>query len=56
MIKITKASEEATCNACSNKYDLYNVTIGRNEDRTHTIVLCPVCRKQLSSMLTKRVK
>ena len=56
MIKITKEEREATCICCSSKHDVYNVTLGRDENYTHTIQLCPACRKQLSNMLTKRVK
>ena len=56
MIKITKSDGDVTCSCCTNKHDLYNVTFGRNENRTETIILCPACRKQLSNMLTKRVK
>jgi len=60
MIKIARTvleeGSKVTCNCCSSQHDLYNVTVGRNEDRTTTIVLCPGCRKQMSSMLTKRVK
>lgn len=57
MIKITKNTDPAfTCKCCSCKYDLYRVSFGKNESATETILLCPECRKQLSSMLTKRVK
>ena len=56
MIKITKNEDEQTCTCCLSKHDVYNVTLGRDDRQTHTVQLCPTCRKQLSSMLTKRVK
>lgn len=57
MIKITKNEDDvAICRCCKAKNDLYNVDFGRNEDSTLRVVLCPACRKQLSNMLTKRVK
>ncbi len=57
MIKITKNEDDVTtCRCCKAKNDLYNVDFGRNEDNTLRVVLCPACRKQLSNMLTKRVK
>lgn len=57
MIKITKNEDEVViCRCCKSKYDIYNITLGRDERMTQTISLCPACRKQLSNMLTKRVK
>ena len=57
MVKIQKNDDDVVvCRCCKNKHDLYDVILGRNEDSTQRITLCPVCRKQLSNMLTKRVK
>lgn len=57
MIKITKNDDDAViCRCCKSKYDLYEITLGRSENSTQSISLCPACRKQLSNMLTKRVK
>lgn len=56
MVKITKNENNIPCYCCLSQYDVYNVKMGRDENRTITIQLCPACRKQLSNMLTKRVK
>lgn len=57
MVKIQKNEDEVmTCRCCRSKHDLYDVILGRSEDSTQRITLCPTCRKQLSNMLTKRVK
>ena len=56
MIKITKGDDTTTCKCCSSKHDVYYVTLGKDDRMTTTIALCFNCRKQLSNMLTKRVK
>lgn len=57
MVKMQKNDDEVmTCRCCRSKHDLYDVILGRSEDSTQRITLCPACRKQLSNMLTKRVK
>lgn len=56
MIKITKNENGLACYCCLSTHDIYNIKLGRDERKTNTIQLCPTCRKQLSNMLTKRVK
>lgn len=57
MIKITRPeSISVGCNGCGRLDDVYSVGVGRDEKSYQTILLCPSCRKQLSNMLTKRVK
>lgn len=56
MIRIT-VNKEKSCKACGSTHDIYDVSICKNEkDMDFVVALCPACRKQLSNMLTKRVK
>ena len=55
MIKITRSEKE--CKSCGSTYDVYDIEIQKNsKDMSFIVALCPACRKQLSNMLTKRVK
>lgn len=56
MIKIEKPSVGGECNACGRVDDVYAVSVGKNINKCTAILLCPACRKQMSNMLTKRVK
>ena len=57
MIKIVKTKLTTfECNGCGRLDDVYSVCVGKNESRYVEVRLCPACRKQLSNMLTKRVK
>lgn len=56
MIKIQKTAVGDECNGCGRTDDVYAVTVGKNEKQGALIRLCPTCRKQMSNMLTKRVK
>jgi hypothetical protein len=56
VIKIT-VNKEKECKGCGSRHDVYDVSISRNDkDMDFVVALCPSCRKQLSNMLTKRVK
>lgn len=55
MIKMTKSEKE--CKGCGSSHDIYDIEIQKsNKDMSFLVALCPGCRKQLSNMLTKRVK
>jgi formate dehydrogenase maturation protein FdhE len=60
MIKIARPvslnGESVKCVGCGRIDDVYSVSVGKDDSRYTTINLCPSCRKQLSNMLTKRVK
>jgi len=56
MIKITKSDEATGCKCCNSKHDVHDITLGKDDRATITVALCFNCRKQLSNMLTKRVK